>query len=100
MLALGDNCLNPETSKPYVKSIVGGINNSPEGLAVCSALCGKRFATDNPKAPQTHGFVVEFEREEDRDFYLNKDPAHLSFVKDAGKIINSAKVLDFVPGKF
>ncbi|KAF2686937.1 hypothetical protein K458DRAFT_363353 [Lentithecium fluviatile CBS 122367] len=84
MLALGDNCLHPTSNKPYAKSIAGGINISPEGHA----------------APQTHGFVVEFDNTEDRDYYLNKDPAHLSFVKNAGPIINSVKVLDFEPGKF
>ena len=56
--------------------------------------------TNISKAPQTHGFVVEFDNDEDRDYYLNKDPAHLSFVKSAGPIINSVKVLDFEPGKF
>jgi TFIIF-interacting CTD phosphatase-like protein len=100
MLALGENCLHPTSNKRYVKSMAGGINNSPEGHAVLFAHPQKSTVTDTCKAPQTHGFVVEFENDEDRDYYLNKDPAHLSFVKDNGPIMNSVKVLDFEPGKF
>lgn len=50
----------------------------------------------------THGFVVEFENEEDRDYYLNKDPAHLDFVKwvTTSGIAEGITVIDFVPGVF
>lgn len=34
MLALGEKCVHPTSQKPYVKFITGGVNNSPEGLAV------------------------------------------------------------------
>ena len=34
MLALRDKCLHPTTQKPYVKSSVGGRDNSPEGHQV------------------------------------------------------------------
>jgi hypothetical protein len=37
MLALGENCLHPTSNKRYVKSMAGGINNSPEGHAVLFA---------------------------------------------------------------
>lgn len=49
--------------------------------------------------PYTHGFVVEFESEEDRDYYVYKDPAHQDFVKFAGGVANGVKVVDYVPGK-
>lgn len=44
--------------------------------------------------------MVEFENEEDRDYYLNKDPAHLGFVKSIteGNLVSGITVLDFVPG--
>lgn len=48
----------------------------------------------------THGFVVEFENEEDRKYYLEKDPAHLAFVKSLDGLVNSITVLDFNPGIF
>ncbi|KAF2257034.1 dabb-domain-containing protein [Trematosphaeria pertusa] len=84
MLALGQKCLHPTTNKPYVISLVGGKNNSPEGHAGAS----------------THGFVVEFEKEDDREYYLNKDPEHLAFVKSVREIVEDIRVVDFEPGKF
>ena len=48
----------------------------------------------------THGFVVEFENEEDRKYYLEKDPAHLAFGKSLSGAVASITVLDFNPGIF
>ena len=101
MLALGEKCLHPTTNKPYVISLVGGRNNSPEGHAVSQS-----FPIPIPpmltmlQGASTHGFVVEFEKEEDREYYLNKDPEHLAFVKSVGEIVEDIKVVDFEPGKF
>ncbi|OAK98439.1 hypothetical protein IQ06DRAFT_379270 [Phaeosphaeriaceae sp. SRC1lsM3a] len=83
MLALREKCIHPTSQKPYIKSFSGGKNNSPEGHA----------------APHTHGFVVEFENEEDRDYYVYKDPAHQEFVAFAGGVANGVKVVDYEPGK-
>ncbi|KAH0144988.1 hypothetical protein KCU67_g12838, partial [Aureobasidium melanogenum] len=82
MLGLKDTCLHPQTNKPYLKSYGGGSNNSPEGAAH-----GLQY-----------GFVSEFQSEADRDYYLNKDPSHLKFVEDVGKIVDTATVFDFEPG--
>ncbi|KAF2114663.1 hypothetical protein BDV96DRAFT_494718 [Lophiotrema nucula] len=84
MLALREKCIHPSTQKPYIKMSTGGRNNSPEGRA----------------SPYTHGFVVEFESDKDRDYYLNKDPAHLAFVESILPILQNNKVLDFVPEVF
>ena len=48
----------------------------------------------------THIFVVEFEKEEDRTYYLEKDPVHLAFVKSIGGVVKNAQVVDFTPGVF
>lgn len=48
----------------------------------------------------THGFVVEFDSEEDRNYYVEKDPAHSQFVKSIEEIVTNVTVLDYVPGKF
>lgn len=48
----------------------------------------------------SHGFVSEFQNEEDRKYYLEKDPAHLEFVKSLDGIIQNVRVVDFEPGKF
>lgn len=37
MLALKDNCIHPESKKPYVKTGRGGKDNSPEGQQVSEA---------------------------------------------------------------
>ncbi|OCK92033.1 uncharacterized protein K441DRAFT_571624 [Cenococcum geophilum 1.58] len=84
MLALRDKCLHPTTQKPYVKSSVGGRDNSPEGH----------------QGGFSHGFVSEFENEEDRKYYLEKDPEQLAFVKSLEGIIQNVRVVDFEPGKF
>ncbi len=31
MLALKENCIHPDTGKPYVQKAMGGTDNSPEG---------------------------------------------------------------------
>ncbi|KAK5111992.1 hypothetical protein LTR62_004526 [Meristemomyces frigidus] len=84
MLALSEKCIHPTTNKPYVKSHGGGRDTSPEGN----------------QGAFTHGFVSEFENEEDRKYYLEKDPAHLEIVASLKEIVQNVRVVDFEPGKF
>ncbi|CBX93092.1 similar to stress responsive alpha-beta barrel domain-containing protein [Plenodomus lingam JN3] len=84
MLALGEKCIHPTSQKPYIKAFTGGKNNSPEGRS--DGL--------------THGFVVEFESAEDRDYYTHRDPAHQAFVQFVGPLVQGVKVLDYTPGVF
>jgi len=84
MLSLKDRCMSATTNKPYVKSIVGGLDNSPEGS----------------QAGITHGFVVEFDSAEDRDYYVFSDPTHIAFTKVAGDVLAKAIVVDFNPDSF
>ncbi|KAK1712984.1 hypothetical protein CaCOL14_012384 [Colletotrichum acutatum] len=84
MLALKENCIHPTSNKSYIKSLVGGLDCSPEGL----------------QDGITHIFVAEFESVEDRDYYLHKDPAHQAFMKQVGSAIIKARVTDFKPGVF
>ncbi|KAI1192192.1 stress responsive A/B barrel domain-containing protein [Nemania serpens] len=79
MLSLRDNCLHSTTQKPYIKSLTGGKDNSPEGLQN-----GIQYA-----------FVVEFESTADRDFYVHNDQAHKTFVTNAWPIIEKAIVVDY-----
>jgi hypothetical protein len=99
MLALGEKCIHPTSQKPYIKSFSGGKNNSPEGHAVRNLHAPPRFLLIFVQDPHTHGFVVEFENAEDRDYYVYKDPAHQDFVKFAGGVANSVKVVDYELGK-
>jgi len=48
----------------------------------------------------THGFVSEFQSEEDRKYYLEKDPAHLEFVASLKDVVQNVRVLDFQPGVY
>ena len=74
MLSLKDRCMSATTNKPYVKSIVGGLDNSPEGNQVWLHRLRQLFELDVliglpiSQAGTTHGFVVEFESAEDRDY--------------------------------
>lgn len=84
MLALKDNCIHPESKKPYIKMGMGGKDNSPEGQ----------------QNGITHIFVSEFENEKDREYYLKEDPTHLAFVKSLADVVSKAQVVDFTPGVF
>jgi hypothetical protein len=97
MLALKDNCLSASSQEPYIKSFSGGRNNSPEGHAVRQTCT--RVGTELIVIYREHFHTVEFESEEDRDYYVQKDPAHQDFIKFAGPHIENVKVLDYEPGK-
>ncbi|PYI27560.1 hypothetical protein BP00DRAFT_379300, partial [Aspergillus indologenus CBS 114.80] len=84
LVALKDKCLHPTSQTAYIKSFRAGKQNSPEGLS--NGI--------------THVFVMEFESEEDREYYLNKDPDHLAFVKGLGGDIEKVQVVDFTNGVF
>ncbi|PLB34914.1 Dabb family protein [Aspergillus candidus] len=84
MLALKDNCVHPASQRPYIKSAVGGADNSPEGI----------------QGGITHAFVMEFATAEDREYYVSSDPTHQEFVKSLGGIIEKAQVVDFANGVY
>ncbi|KAF5537314.1 hypothetical protein FMEXI_10004 [Fusarium mexicanum] len=63
-LQLKDLCIHHTSKKPYITSLQGGKDNSPEGM----------------QNGITHGFVATFESAEDRDYYVKTDPAHQAFI--------------------
>lgn len=63
---------------PQLQAIEDGLNNSPEGL-------DQGF---------THGFLLTFGNEGDRDAYL-RHPAHLAFVEQVRPALAKALVFDF-----
>ena len=105
MLRLQDKAVHPTTKKPYIKSASGGRDNSPEGLQVKRLAC---FASPislllmsvSVQNGFTHAFVMEFENEQDRDFYVKQDEAHLAFVAGLEGLVDEAQVLDYTPGKY
>ena len=43
---------------------------------------------------------MEFENEEDRDFYVFKDEAHIAFKKTLDGLVDKPQVLDYFAGKY
>ncbi len=44
--------------------------------------------------------MVEFENEKDRDYYVNKDPAHMAFKKSLAGLVEKPAVVDFEGGVY
>ena len=44
--------------------------------------------------------MVEFSSDEDRQYYIKKDPAHSGFVQSLEGIVEKITVVDYVPGVF
>ncbi|PQE09137.1 stress responsive A B barrel domain-containing protein [Rutstroemia sp. NJR-2017a WRK4] len=84
MLSLAEQCVHPETKKPYILSASGGRDCSPEGH----------------QGGFSHGFVSHFATASDRDYYLNSDEAHLAFVKKIGPVVQNVRVVDYEMGVF
>lgn len=112
MLSLKDSCLHPTSKKPYIKSSIGGEDNSPEGIQVSSIfwIAGELgdgqaklcllTSLAHSQLGFTHAFVVEFESEEDRNYYVKSDEAHRAFVGSIGDSVDRVQVIDFTPGKY
>ena len=43
---------------------------------------------------------MEFENEEDRNYYVKTDEAHQAFVKSLGGLVAGVQVVDYLPGKY
>lgn len=71
MVGLAEKCVHPQSNKNYMKSHGGGRDNSPEGQQVVVAnrsLMHARFADESHQGGFSHGFICEFENEEDRKY--------------------------------
>ncbi|POS74907.1 stress responsive A/B barrel domain-containing protein [Diaporthe helianthi] len=77
MMALMTACIHPSTLQPYIKSLTGGKDNSPEGLQ-----------------------VVEFASTQDRDYYVTQDPAHQQLKKSISSLVQRVVVVDWEKGQF
>ncbi|KAL2108757.1 hypothetical protein VUR80DRAFT_3382 [Thermomyces stellatus] len=83
-LSLKKRCTHPVYKTPYILSLTGGRDNSPEGL----------------QDGLTHAFVVEFRSVWERDYYVRDDPDHRVFKDSIEKIVDKVVVMDFEPGRF
>ncbi|WRT70787.1 uncharacterized protein IL334_007786 [Kwoniella shivajii] len=80
-LDLPNVCLHPKTGQPYIKIARGGKQVSTEGKDRGMQVC----------------FVMEFETEDDLEYYIDKDPVHMEFKNKAG---GQWEVLDVVAMDF
>lgn len=48
----------------------------------------------------SHGYILEFKEEEDRQYFLDKDPSHQDFIAAISKESDDYLVLDFTPSVF
>jgi hypothetical protein len=70
-MALKTKSVNPKTGKPLIKSLKAGKNRSWESYS----------------KGMTHGFVLEFESQDDLDYYILQEPVHVKFSKEAGPLM-------------
>jgi len=102
--ALAQQCLHPKTGKTYITSLKCGRQNSPEGMTKGLELIfvlefevsllplpsiSRRFPSFNCVATRSLGenwwsLVIwidsaDWQNLEDRDYYLDHDPAHVDF---------------------
>jgi len=84
MLALKDNCVRD--GKPYILSVKGGKQTSPEAIAAEIDVV----------------FVMEMGSQEDLNFYLDECPAHADFKKTVRAVHKSkgAITIDFLDGSW
>ncbi|KAI0490184.1 stress responsive A/B barrel domain-containing protein [Xylaria cf. heliscus] len=79
MISLKDTCLHPKTQKPYIRSLSCGKDNSINGL----------------QDGFEYGIVVEFENEEDRDFYTTTDESHKALAATSMELLEKVIVVDY-----
>lgn len=82
LIDLKDQCIHHTTQNPYILSLECGINNSPEPFA------------NNFK----YAYVMVFASVEDREYYLQDDPASQAYYNDVAAAIERPQTLDFEPG--
>ena len=48
----------------------------------------------------THTYILEFDSESDRNYYIKDDPAHMAFGHSLTGIVEKVMVMDFLPDVF
>lgn len=101
MLALKNGCLHPTTKQPYIRSLTGGLNNSPEGRNVSpNREVADAVIANCVEDGLTHAFVVEFDNGGDRDYYVKDDPVHQDFINQHAPNFEKVCVVDYAVGQF
>ncbi|GAA5985942.1 hypothetical protein JCM10908_006343 [Rhodotorula pacifica] len=82
-VALGQQCKHERDGQPYF-TVVGGSNNSKEGLS----------------GPTEHAFVMTFRSNEDRDYYVHQDPTRAKFRAEIIDSLDELRIADFEENVF
>jgi hypothetical protein len=48
----------------------------------------------------SHAFIIRFDSNEDRNYYVKEDPAHQAFKNAVAAVVEKAQVIDFQEGIF
>ncbi|KAI1084811.1 dabb-domain-containing protein [Whalleya microplaca] len=73
---LPEKCVKPDGNR-YLRSLKMGMN----------------LSWQNFNKGMTHGFVIEFENQEDHDFYHLEDPVHIEFSRNAAPLVEDSVVV-------
>lgn len=92
--------MHPSTRRPYILSISGGKDISIEKLQVLIPTASLTRADWWHQNGISHAFVLQFNSNEDRDYYVDSDPVHQAFKEAAGAIVEKTIVVDFQDGVF
>ena len=81
-MSLKSRSRHPNTGTPLIKSLKAGKNRSWEPFS----------------KGLTHAFILEFDSQDDLDYYLTAEPVHLQFSKEAKPLIEDSVVMDIKDG--
>ncbi|KAF2836181.1 hypothetical protein M501DRAFT_1060034 [Patellaria atrata CBS 101060] len=84
MFNLKNTCINPMTKAPYIQSVRGGANSSPRDKV----------------NGMTHIFILEFEIEEEKDYFVDEEPVYDRLKVACNRFIQRVQVLGFTNGVF
>ncbi|KAH6874868.1 stress responsive A/B barrel domain-containing protein [Thelonectria olida] len=73
-------CLHPIRHSTYIISVKGGRHHEDQAY--------------------THAFITEFASIEDRDYFVNEDPAHKALKYNLEHIVSSSIEVDFTDGNY
>ena len=98
-MSLKQKSLSKKTGKPLIKSLKAGklylaslFARGKENIHHWQLKIGKNRSWEPFSKGMTHGFVLEFESQEELDYYLTAEPVHLEFSKNAGPLMWEALV--------
>ena len=82
--------ISKKTGKPLIKSLKAGMLEHfylRKRFRLLMIWIGKNRSWESYSKGMTHGFVLEFESQDELDYYLTAEPVHLEFSRNAGPLM-------------